>query len=372
MNSKAVDIYLYADDLDRAKAYAWSEVNSAPGSYNVQIDPRWWNATSNTERLHFTVVEANTPVFAATMSAGPVWTAQVSAAQLQEVSSKPIDVNSTSFVQRVSNFVKGLAPGSIAAAVLVPILVIGGLVAFWFIRRARTRGKEDRQRWSVALDKRMSTISKDWSSITPAGASAAIRQSMAFSGVVGGVGVGAAIRPSSTFEPRPSEDGNRAGVGALSAHTEEPEAPPMAQLRPGLRQSAFAAERQSRVVSTADLRQSRVISFADEARPSTDSRRRPSTDSRARRSVGSRHFPDSFAVPVPPLPARTHSGSVSSSTSNGTPARAMSPTQTAGAFTLTAEDIRARLSVQAGAHQAARPSMDEMMPALSSTRSSLC
>jgi hypothetical protein len=181
---------------------------------------------------------------------------------------------------------------------------------------------------------------------------------MAFPGVVGGVGIGAAGQRDSAFAfgtIRPSEE-NRAGIGARS-HPQgedmaEVEKPPVAQLRPGLRQSAFTAERQSRVVS-----------FADAPRPSHDRRSMASAgrvSSDTRRTVTSRAFHNDF---IPPVPVRMDSN-LSDSTSTSTPAGAMSPTQTQGAFTLTAEDIRARLQQEPNS-AAPRPSVDEMMPALS-------
>ncbi len=49
-------------------------------------------------------------------------------------------------------------------------------VAAW-IKWQRMKGQEKRKRFSQAIDKRMSTISQDWKSLSAAGASAAIRNS---------------------------------------------------------------------------------------------------------------------------------------------------------------------------------------------------
>jgi hypothetical protein len=109
--------------------------------------------------------------------------------------------------------------------------------------------------------------------------------------------------------------------------------PHMSQLRPGVRASAF------------EERKSRAISFADQPRPSQD----------GRKTVTSRAFHSAF---VPPVPTR-------SDTSYSSPGE-LSPTQTTGPFSLNADDIHARLSGAADAPY--RPSVDEVMPAISMMR----
>lgn len=202
----------------------------------------------------------------------------------------------------------------------MPILLVAAIFAGLFILKQRKRGKEDRQRWSVAVDKRMSTISTDWKPVTVAGATVAARLSMApgdrmstFDGA----------RPISTM----AVEGGQAGIGSHSGIDQT--TPQMSQLRAGLRNpSTLTGERVSR------------ISFAPDTRPSGESRRSQYNQrgSRFQTSV------------VPPLPNRQEPGD-------------MSPTQTNGPLTLTAEDIKARMS---GQDNVARPSMDEVMPALSS------
>jgi hypothetical protein len=232
---------------------------------------------------------------------------------------------------------KGISKGGIAAAVLVPIIVIAALIAAAFIKLSRARQTREREQAKVDIDRRMSRISSDWKSITPSGASAAIRSSMAVPGDrASSFSFGTAIpRPLSSV----AVEGGQAGIGtrgmqwsaadATGSHdsvaTDATGAPQMSQLRPGVRASAF------------EERKSRVVSFADQPRPSMESRK----------TVRSRAFHEGF---VPPVPTRQDSGE-------------LSPTQTQGPFTLTPEDIRARIN---GSEGAPRPSVDEMMPALSS------
>ncbi|KAI6018253.1 hypothetical protein BKA83DRAFT_4058573, partial [Pisolithus microcarpus] len=65
----------------------------------------------------------------------------------------------------------------IAAGMLVPLFFIGLGVAY-YIKMSRAKAKEKTQRFSQAIDRRMSTISSDWKSISTAGVSAAIRNSI--------------------------------------------------------------------------------------------------------------------------------------------------------------------------------------------------
>jgi hypothetical protein len=170
-----------------------------------------------------------------------------------------------------------------------------------------------------------------------AGANAAIRHSMAISGNRASAFSFGAIRPQSTY----TIDDDQAGVGTRGLYTNEntssdSQAPTMSQLRPGLRPSAFG-KRVSRVSFAADVRSS--------------------SEAPSRRTVTSHAFHSSFMPPVPSLPTRQNSDDNVSSPGS------MSPTQTEGPMTLTPEDIRARIS---GQHSASRPSVDELMPALSS------
>ncbi|KZT66068.1 hypothetical protein DAEQUDRAFT_484081 [Daedalea quercina L-15889] len=255
------------------------------------------------------------PTFLSTLPAGPIWNATYSSSS--NVSSSSDESASGSISEDVDNVPKQgtLSKGKIAAAVIMTLLAVAGIVAGVYIWRTRKRGQEKRKRFSVAVDKRMSTISSDWRSVTTAGATHAIRSS-----VYGG-------DRTSTL------DSGHAGIGAQSLRLETTEeelaAPAMAQIRPGFRASTYsAADRQSRI--------SRV-SFAPDTRPSSEYRR-------------TRAFHNGH---VPPLPDTVMS-----------PAE-LSPTQTSGPFSLSAEDIRAYMAGE----DASRSSIDDAVaPALSMMR----
>lgn len=174
----------------------------------------------------------------------------------------------------------------------------------------------------------MSTISSDWKSITPAGATAAIRNSIAVAsiGTRSSAFTFGAIRPVSTM----AVEGDLA-----SAEKEFIDIAEMTQLRPGIRASAFG-ERVSKV------------SFAADVRPSMDSRRTTTTSRAFRSSLASSFVPP---LPSPTLPTQDDNGD-------------MSPTQTKGAFSLTAEDINVRVEGDNAAQSLSN--MDEVWPSLSS------
>ncbi|TFK87247.1 hypothetical protein K466DRAFT_491184 [Polyporus arcularius HHB13444] len=327
LDTDAVDLYLYAPSVAKPVLHEWESVNYKAGSYNATLKAGWWNYTSPIN-LEFTIVPSGQPLFMVTTPAGPLFSATYSGT---DHSSSAV----AGAVEQVNNTVTekhGLSKGAVAAAVIIPLLIAIALVSAAYIRINRQKGKEKRKRFSQVVDKRMSTISTDWKSITPAGANAAIRNSMAIPGNRSSSFSFGGIRPMSTV----AVEGGQAGIGARGVMDQDSpaDAPQMSQLRPGLRTSAF------------ENRVSRV-SFAADPRPSVESRR-------ARQS---RSFHNGY---VPPLPERQYS---TESSSNASPI--LSPIQTAGPLSLTAEDIRARMT---GQEANARPSIDEMMPALSMMR----
>ena len=239
------------------------------------------------------------------------------------------DTSSPDTVTVVNNFPtdSSLSKGKIAAGVLVPLFLIA-IGIYVYIKRSRAKGKEKRKRFSEVVDKRMSTISSDWKSITAAGATAAIRNSMAVSstGNRSSAFTFGAIRPTSTM----AVEGDSANSDKLSFD--------ISQMRPGIRASAFG-ERVSRV------------SFAADVRPSMDSRRSLATSRALRSSRASSFIPP---LPIPALPSQ-----------NDTSTGDMSPTQAKGALSLTTEDIKARMEGDNNAAESLSD-MDEVWPSLSS------
>lgn len=144
-------------------------------------------------------VQSNTPIFTSPVGLGPLFTATFNVTDFQlknpvggtspNSTSSPNPPSSTStseggsgggIFQIINNAYKdlGLPKGNIAAAVLVPIIVIAIAIAM-YVRYYRKKEAEKRKRWSEALDKRMSTVSSDWKTLPPGTQSEAIRQSIA-------------------------------------------------------------------------------------------------------------------------------------------------------------------------------------------------
>jgi hypothetical protein len=322
-----VNVYLYAPSTSQPRIYLWENVPYSPGRLSVTLMPKWWQSTPSVA-LQFSIVQPNTPAIMNSLPAGPIFNATYTAPTNGKVPSsadvsKP-DTGITNFALSTSH----LTSGQKAAAVIMPLLLLIILGSVYWVRRSRKKGKVDRKQWSEEMDKRMSRISADWKSVTPSGAKEAVRQSMAYSAsyrfsVFDGTPVGVRQSVASELGGRPSSTlvGSARGASALYQQNNvsidvvpPPPIPRMSQLR----SSTYSGERVSRV------------SFANDPRPK----------SRYKENSVYGDFP-----PVPPM---------------------MSTDQTKGPLTLTADDIRARMQGVNGDDKG-RDSMDEVMPALSSS-----
>jgi hypothetical protein len=349
-----LDIYLYAPNSALPRIHVWEHVARSRRSYAAQLMPRWWNATRS-QQLQIIIVPAGDPPFMSTFPAGPVFTATYSS----NSSTPPAAADTTivdSGVTRVNDLAnqqasKSALSGRAAAGVLVPLFFIA-LAVFAFIRWKRRKQQLKRKAWTEKVDKRMSTISTEWKSVSAAGAQAAIRNSIAVASRNSSFSFGP-IRPSSSADDLDGPDYRnpalRTGTGV------------------GLRNpNALSSARNS----TTSTRVSRV-SFAPDARPSRASFAE-STDSASinRKNVPSRAFHSAYIPPVPALPEGITSVYVPDKSQEKEKERDnLSPRQTAGPLTLTPDDIKARIAASASA----RPKKgsvsgldDEMLPALSS------
>ena len=332
LSTDYADIYLFAPSASTSRVHVWHNVYYSSGSYQTLFQPKWWNSTQSVN-LQLSIVPANTPPFLAPYPAGPIFSVTYQAPSSGSVPESADTSKTDSGVSVVNNgpYINNHTSGKVAAAVVIPLLFIIFLVGAIFIRLRRQSGKEERKRWSEALDKRMSTISTDWKPISVAGAQAAIRNSIALdaNNRASSFSFGN-IRPASTI----TVEGGQAGIGSRARTILPGESNGTAQLRSSLATSQILAERVSRV------------SFAPDVRPSSESRR----------TVTSRAFHTSI---IPPLPDRRWEASQSSLDHD----ESLSPTQTDGPETLSIEDIQAHL---AGTEAKPLSSVDAVMPALRS------
>jgi hypothetical protein len=318
--------------------------------------------------LQFSIVPAGVAPFMSGMPAGPMFVAtytKPSSGQVPAAADTSITTSSIVDMDAGLQQNQGLTPGKKAAAVLFPLLIlIAGI--YLYVRWQRKKAGAKTKRFSVAIDKRMSTISTDWKSVTAAGANAAIRNSMAVHGNRASAFSFGGIRPTSTFGEEPGDVGSSRQMSQLRTGV-------------GLRDPSSLGERVSRVsfadTATSATRQSRV-SFANDPRPSSDSARR------------TRAFHNDIIPPVPSLPpvaalaAATFKDDAVSPTTTDEAGGDLSPRQTQGPLTLTPEAIRARIAANTRARSgsvavAAPPpppppkddhiTYDDVLPALSST-----
>ena len=123
MNTTAIDIYLYAPSANTPLLNRWLNVDYTAGSYNATLKPGWWNSTSSVS-LEVTITPNGEPIFASGGAPGPLFTATYSG--------NSTDTTAVAGgVEQVNNFPTkkhGLSKGAVAAAVLIPLLFIIGLI----------------------------------------------------------------------------------------------------------------------------------------------------------------------------------------------------------------------------------------------------
>ncbi|KAK8845295.1 hypothetical protein IAR55_006008 [Kwoniella newhampshirensis] len=276
VSTPTVDLYLYESS---GLIKAWTNIPFTDGRYQVNLRPKWWNDTT-TAQLQMSIIDSGAYSWDTSSPAGPVFTvnyaasamysttvvngqAKTSTAAAAATQSKDAVFENVSSTN--SGDKSGISKGAIAAAVVVPLVVLGILIAV-AIRFWRARENEKRKRWSQAL----STHSNlEWEKGAQPGEkphsilgrpSIGGRPSMSSYG-------GAGTRPTSSVY---AVENNMAGAGAGHlVHFNGPGA--------GLRSysadnvSSSSQLRSSVVMPDGGVRQSR-ISFADTARPDRRSR----------------------------------------------------------------------------------------------------
>jgi hypothetical protein len=160
--SASIDLYLYEPTSANGLIHVWQGADFAAGQYTAKLQPKWWNDTT-TASLQLSIIESGSPSWMTSSPAGPVFqvnyaasamyttttiggniqTDTAAAAATQSLDAVFQDVSSTGSS-------KGIPKGAIAAAVIVPLLVIGVIIAV-AVRFWRAREAEKRKRWSQAL-----------------------------------------------------------------------------------------------------------------------------------------------------------------------------------------------------------------------------
>ncbi|KAG7097223.1 hypothetical protein E1B28_004594 [Marasmius oreades] len=362
------DIYLFNPTAAQARIHYWTNVPFSAGSANLTLSPDWWGKASSIS-LQLSVVPHGDLPFLSTLPAAPYFKVNYDSSKppttLASDSSDSTDYSGAA--QKKAAAEKSLSKGKIAVGVLIPLLCIA-LGIFAYIKWQRRKGKKERQVWTEKVDQRMSVVSQDWKSMSVGGAQAAIRASMAgsaFNVNDGGVGVRRSvvvgqgerqsafsfgnIRPaSSVYAPENNTAGIGANHGGYAIEVGPDGAPVMSEILPsglssssnakspgvGLRSSAYSNAQVAQRVSR--------VSFADtvNTRPSGETRRSIySTYERKSRAFHQGH--------VPPVPTHLNTSTATLGhfdEESDNQATFMSPTQAAGARSLSLEDIDKRVS----------------------------
>ncbi|CAE6464056.1 unnamed protein product [Rhizoctonia solani] len=302
---QAIDIYLTAPTTPSNSAiHVWQKVNFAAGTYTDVLKPKWWNSTADVS-LQLSFVTTGTPLFLSTLPVGPTWKAHYDASSAAGAAAATDTSTPDAVYQSVNNNFNGggLSKGALASAVIFPILTVA-VALLVYVKFSRKKEAKKRQRWSQAMDKRMSTVSKDWVSRPSMAASRNTRASSWYVTHMGNAGP----RPSSTFESGQAGIGARYGPNSPGAHPSSfVSGSEMGQARPRALSSLNASDRISR------------ISFAGDSRPSMGDSMRPAL---------------SHGTPTRAF----HSATIASDDIE------LSPTQTSGPFSLSADEIRAKVA----------------------------
>ena len=337
-SAQEIDLYLYAPNSATPRIHVWEHIATTRAKYTAQLMPRWWNATSS-QQLQLIIVPTGDPPFMSKFAAGPVFTATYTAPSSGPVpaaaDTTQVDSGIT-LVNDVANTNEKSSSGKKAAAgVLIPLLLILlGVAAYIKLKRNREQAK--RRAWTEKIDTRMSTISTDWKSVSAAGAQAAIRNSIAVGNRNSSFSFGA-IRPLSSADIDEKE-GEKRPISTMRTGTG------VGLRNPNALSQVRTSERLSRVSFATDQPRVSRVSFADQPRPSTETRRT------------NRPFHSAYVPPVPSLPMDRED---------------LSPKQTAGPLSLTPDDIKARIAAAANGKtkngSVSGSEFDEVLPALSRT-----
>jgi hypothetical protein len=250
--------------------------------------PRWWNSTTEA-RLQIAIMNSGGMSWATTGPPGPVFkvdypesamlTTTTEGGMLKTITNSAAATNGGDAIfQNVSNTqTGGISKGAIAAAVVVPLIVIAAIVAV-AVRFWRQREAEKRRRWSQALS---STSNLDWEK----GARPGERTGSVFGGGINSVHESA--RGSMGGRPSLTMSAYAAGQARASMAASSVMGDNFAGAGAGVRPSNMRSVSNDGQMGNGSLtnlanthRQSR-ISFAESARPE---RERP--DRRSRMSLG--------------------------------------------------------------------------------------
>ncbi|GAA5941780.1 hypothetical protein JCM3775_000102 [Rhodotorula graminis] len=165
VTSATVDLYLsVVESTGLTAVHKWEDVPYSPGSLDTQFKPSWWNASTGAGSVsaQFSLVPSGQPSWNTPAPAGPLFTISYNGTYPSVTSTGDQSTYTGPSVESVSDTKsRSSAPsgGKLAAAVLVPILVvIAAAVAYVFIYKRKKA--PEKKRFSAVVDHRMSMISQ--------------------------------------------------------------------------------------------------------------------------------------------------------------------------------------------------------------------
>ncbi|CED84361.1 hypothetical protein [Phaffia rhodozyma] len=291
ISSSKINLKLFAPNSADPTIKIWESIDASTGSLSEELLPRWWNSTTSIG-MQIIISPSGSLIDSvfSSLPVGPQFTvtypesalvtttvggSTVAAPAANTAISDPV-------VVKIGTGSGSLPAGSIFAAVFFPIVVIVAGI-FIYVRWTRAKQAKKRQRWSQAIDNRMSVLSNAWQP---------------------GTGQGESPRKSEAFSQNRrtvmSTYSNHAGFGTHQAGQ-----PDMSEIDP----ASFA---RPRTMFTDAERNSRAVSFAEPgARSSTDQNRATHYSSRTQGSIYSRRS-DPHEVPTQAHHASGHAKSKSS------------------------------------------------------------
>ena len=157
--SPLIDLYLYEPSSKNGLIKGWEKVDFSKGEYQVSLNPVWWNSTADVQ-LQLQIMDNGAQPWDTKSPVGPVFKVAYDASVTQTINGQvqtsarvPTVTNGGEAVMQTvasENEHKGIAKGAIAAAVVVPIIVLA-VIAGVAIRFWRAREAEKRRRWSAAV-----------------------------------------------------------------------------------------------------------------------------------------------------------------------------------------------------------------------------
>lgn len=150
--SDSLDLYLYSQQQLQSAlpVHAWTRIRAGAGAINIQVDPSWWNA-SDSATLNMQFVPTGSQPWQSELPLSAAW-----------IATNEQRHGDSSYVPKASNAVSQMTPGgsppsgslskgSLAAAIVVPVVVVllalGATVA-WFLHNKNEKDARARRQSS--------------------------------------------------------------------------------------------------------------------------------------------------------------------------------------------------------------------------------